>query len=505
MGDPTAVRYALGIDLGSSSVKVSAIDIDGGRCVASASAPATEMPLSTPRPDWAEQDPAMWWRHLGEALALLGARIDRRRIVSIGVSYQMHGLVAVDREGEPVRPAIIWCDSRAVEVGEAALRELGGAEAVLPRLLNTPGNFTASKVAWVKQHEPACYRRIHKVMLPGDYIAYRLTGEIATTNSGLSEGIMWEFPEHRVAHFLLDHYGIDEALLADAGESFGERGRVNATAAAELGLPVGVPVAYRAGDQPNNAFSLRVLHPGEVAATAGTSGVVYGIVDRPVWDTKGRVNTFLHVNHTAQLARYGVLQVLNGTGILNRWVREMIGDRLTYQELNDLAATAPIGSDGLMILPFGNGAERILAYQPLGGSIEGLHFSVHGRQHIARAAQEGIVFALRYGVEILRSIGIRVEMVRAGHANMFLSPLFRQGFATVVGATVELYNTDGSEGAARGGAVGAGLYGSLEEAFAGVEVREHVEPEEGENATRYAEAYAAWHERVEAALARSRA
>ncbi|MFW5826843.1 MAG: xylulokinase [Alkalispirochaeta sp.] len=492
-------RYALGLDVGSSSIKASLVDVDSGKRVGSASAPDTEMPINAPQADWAEQDPAMWWRYVVEATQKLSREFDLTSVASIGISYQMHGLVAIDRDGNSLRPSIIWCDSRAVSYGDAAFEALGGASKVLPRLLNSPGNFTAAKLAWVKANEPEVYGKIWKIMLPGDYVGYRLTGEVMTTMSGLSEGILWDFQKDEPAGFLVDHFGFDQQMLAEAKESFGEHGRVDTAVAGELGIPAGTPVAYRAGDQPNNALSLNVLHPGEIAATAGTSGVIYGVVDSPVWDEKSRVNTFLHVNHRKDLARYGVLQVLNGTGILNRWVRENVLDPLPgasggpvpYERVNALAEEAPIGSAGLTFLPFGNGAERILENVNYGASMQGLNFNIHGRPHIVRAAQEGIVFALGFGLEIMRGMGLSVETVRAGHANMFLSPLFRRAFATVTGATVELYNTDGAEGAARGGAYGAGLFSSPEEAFSGLDLRERIEPDAAA-AGAYEDAFGHW-------------
>ncbi|MEX2444304.1 MAG: FGGY family carbohydrate kinase [Alkalispirochaeta sp.] len=502
-------RYALGLDVGSSSIKASLVDVDSGKRVGSAGAPETEMPISAPQADWAEQDPAMWWRYVVEATQKLSREFDLKSVASIGISYQMHGLVAIDRDGNPLRPSIIWCDSRAVSYGDAAFEALGGADKVLPRLLNSPGNFTAAKLAWVKANEPEVYGKIWKIMLPGDYVGYRLTGEVVTTMSGLSEGILWDFQQDEPAGFLVDHFGFDRQMLAEAKESFGDHGHVDKAVAGELGIPAGTPVAYRAGDQPNNALSLNVLNPGEIAATAGTSGVIYGVVDSPVWDEKSRVNTFLHVNHRKDLARYGVLQVLNGTGILNRWVRENVLDplsgaggvgaegdgagaaRVPYDRVNALAEEAPIGSAGLTFLPFGNGAERILENVNYGASMQGLNFNIHGRPHIVRAAQEGIVFALGFGLEIMRGMGLSVETVRAGHANMFLSPLFRRAFATVTGATVELYNTDGAEGAARGGAYGAGLFSSPEEAFSGLDLRERIEPDSAA-AGAYEDAFGHW-------------
>lgn len=484
--------YALGFDVGSSSIKAGLVDVDSGTRVGSATAPAQEMPISAPHPEWAEQDPDMWWRYMVEACSLLGEQFDLRRVVSVGISYQMHGLVAIDRGGKPLRPAIIWCDSRAVPYGERAFSELGGEQEVLPRLLNSPGNFTCAKLAWVKDREPETYRRIHKIMLPGDYLAYRMTGELLTTMSGLSEGIFWDFQRDEPAGFLLDYFDIDPGLLPEYRESFGDHGTIREDAASQLGIPAGTPLAYRAGDQPNNALSLNVLEPGEIAATAGTSGVVYGIVDKPVWDERSRVNTFLHVNHRRGHERYGVLQILNGTGILNRWIRQnALGPDTTYEQMNAIATEAPVGSAGLTFMPFGNGAERILENVNYNASLQGLNFNVHGREHLIRAAQEGIVFALAFGLEIMRGMGLSVEKVRAGHANMFLSPLFRQAFATVTGATVQLYNTDGSEGAARGGAYGAGLFGSPQEAFSGLALRETIEPDAG-TAGAYRDAYAGW-------------
>ena len=496
--------YVIGYDVGSSSVKASLVDVESGQRVAAATAPTDEMPITAPRAGWAEQDPAMWWRYVVEATRQLAAKADLARVRAVGVSYQMHGLVAVDRNGRPLRPSIIWCDSRAVSYGEAALRELG-EEAVIPRLLNSPGNFTAAKLAWVKEHEPALYAKIWKIMLPGDYVAYRMTGEALTTVSGLSEGIFWDYPAAKPARFLLDYFGFDPQLLCEARDSFGEAGVLGPAAAEELGLPRGVPVAYRAGDQPNNAFSLNVLEPGELAATAGTSGVVYGIVDTPAYDAHSRVNTFVHVNHRAERPRYGVLLCLNGTGILNKWVKQVMmdppeGPPIGYNRLNDLATQAPVGSDGLVVLPFGNGAERILRNVDYGAGVHGLNFNIHTRAHVARAAQEGIVFALCYGLEIMRDMGIKVNTVRAGEANMFLSPLFRGAFATVSGATVELYNTDGAEGAARGAGWGAGLFDSPRAAFASLALRQRVEPDNNQSAA-YAEAYAQWKARLEAVVA----
>ena len=485
--------YLLGYDIGSSSVKASLVNAETGKCVASAFYPKTEAPIIAVRQGWAEQDPQMWWDNLKLAtqavLAESGA--DAQDIKAIGISYQMHGLVCVDKDQQVLRPAIIWCDSRAVSYGQRAFETLG-KDVCLGHLLNSPGNFTASKLAWVKENEPDTYAKIYKIMLPGDYIAMRLSGEICTTVSGLSEGMFWDFQENRVARFLMDYYGFDESLIADIRPTFAEQGRVSAIASRELGLPEGVPITYRAGDQPNNALSLNVFNPGEIASTAGTSGVVYGVNGSVNYDPKSRVNTFAHVNHTAGQTRLGVLLCINGTGILNSWIkRNVASEGISYNDMNSLAAQAPIGSAGVSILPFGNGAERVLEDRETGCSIHGVNFNVHDRRHLIRAAQEGIVFSFKYGIDVMEGMGISVKKIHAGHANMFLSPIFRQTLAGVTGATIELYDTDGSVGAAKGAGIGAGIYRDNNEAFATLEKLEVIEPVEADRQA-YADAYGRW-------------
>ena len=495
------MMYLLGYDIGSSSVKASLVNADSGKCVASAFYPKTEAPIVALRQGWAEQDPQMWWDNLRLATqaVLAQAEADAAEVKAIGISYQMHGLVCVDKDLKVLRPAIIWCDSRAVPYGQRAFETLG-AERCLAHLLNSPGNFTAAKLAWVKENEPDVYGRIHKVMLPGDYIGMRLTGDVCTTVSGLSEGMFWDFKENRVAQFLLDYFGFDASLLPDVRPTFGEQGRLTSRAAAELGLKEGTPVAYRAGDQPNNALSLNVFNPGEIASTAGTSGVVYGVNGTVSYDPRSRVNTFAHVNHTAEQTRLGVLLCINGTGILNSWIKRNVApDGLSYADMNALAAQAPIGSAGVSILPFGNGAERVLQNRETGCSIHGVNFNVHDRRHLLRAAQEGIVFAFRYGIEVMQQMGMAVEKIHAGHANMFLSPVFRETLAGVTGATIELYDTDGSVGAARGAGLGAGIYRTPAEAFATLERLAVIEPAEADRPA-YAEAYDRWKQCLERAI-----
>lgn len=376
--------YLLGYDIGSSSVKASIVDAQSGKCAASAFYPKSEAPIIALRSGWAEQNPSSWWENLRLATSdvLAASGVCPRDISAIGISYQMHGLVCVDKDMNVLRPSIIWCDSRAVPYGNMAFDALGHGRC-LSHLLNSPGNFTASKLAWVKDNEPDVYSEIYKIMLPGDYIAMKLTGEICTTVSGLSEGMLWDFKEGRPADFLLDFYGIGEELLPDVRPTFSEQGRVSAQAAAELGLAEGIPVTYRAGDQPNNALSLNVFNPGEIASTAGTSGVVYGVLGEVNYDSKSRVNTFAHVNHSHNDPRLGVLLCINGTGILNSWVRKnIIPEGMSYADMNELAAKAPVGSSGISILPFGNGAERMLENRVAGCSFHGIDFNLHGRAHL---------------------------------------------------------------------------------------------------------------------------
>ena len=471
--------FLLGYDVGSSSVKASLVNAETGKCVATAFYPKTEAPIISKQPGWAEQDPAMWLGNLKLATADVlsqASAVNPKDIKAIGISYQMHGLVCVDKDLNVLRPAIIWCDSRAVPYGQKAWEQLG-KDYCLPHLLNSPGNFTAAKLAWVKENEPEVYKRIWKVMLPGDYIAMRLTGVTCTTVSGLSEGIFWDFTANRPSEELLDYFGFDDTILAPVKPTFGVQGTLTEAAAASLGLAAGTPVTYRAGDQPNNALSLNVFNPGEIASTAGTSGVVYGVIGQVQYDPLSRVNTFAHVNHTAADPRLGVLLCINGTGILNSWMRRNVVPGLSYPQMNELAAKVPIGSEGVSILPFGNGAERMLENRETGCSVHGLNFNRHSQAHLVRAAQEGIVFSFQYGIEIMEQMGLKVDKIHAGLANMFQSQVFREALSGVSGATIELYNTDGSVGAAKGAGIGAGIYRNAQEAFSTLERLEVVLPQ----------------------------
>lgn len=493
--------YLLGYDIGSSSVKASIVNAETGKCVSSAFFPKSEAEIIAVKQGWAEQRPEQWWEHLKQSTAavLAESKVNPADIKAIGISYQMHGLVCIDRDHNVLRPAIIWCDSRGVPYGEKAFDELGH-EKCLSHLLNSPGNFTATKLKWVKDNEPEVFERIDKIMLPGDYIAMKLTDRVCTTLSGLSEGMFWDFKNGRVADFLMEYLGFSSSIIPEIVPTFSVQGQVTAHAAAELGLAEGTPVCYRAGDQPNNALSLNVFNPGEIASTAGTSGVVYGVNGEINYDPKSRVNTFAHVNHTNEQTRLGILLCINGTGILNSWIKRTVApEGISYPAMNDLAAQAPIGSEGVSILPFGNGAERVLQNREIDSSIHGVNFLKHGKQHIVRAAQEGIVFSFQYGIEIMEQMGMDVKKIHAGHANMFLSPLFRETLAGVSGATIELFDTDGSVGAAKGAGIGAGIYKDNNEAFATLDRIEVIEPKEADRQA-YRDAYGLWKQRLETIL-----
>lgn len=489
--------YLLGYDIGSSSVKACLVEAASGKIIASDFYPKEEMKITAIKPGWAEQEPEDWWSNLKNAHQSIMTKsgVKSEDIKAIGITWQMHGLVLVDKDQKVLRPSIIWCDSRAVSYGEKAFDAIGH-ERCLSHLLNSPGNFTASKLAWVKEHEPEIFQKIDKIMLPGDYIAMKLSGDAVMTIEGLSEGMFWDFKNKCLSEDVLSYYGIPKSFFPEIKPIFGLQGEVSAPAAKELGLKKGTPITYRAGDQPNNALSLNVFNPGEIASTAGTSGVVYGVLDQLDYDKKSRVNTFAHVNYTEELTRLGVLLCINGTGILNSWLKRNLAlDGMSYNDMNNLAAQSTIGANGVSIIPFGNGAERVLENKEVNCSIHGINFNVHNKVDLLRAAQEGIVFSYEYGMEIMKEMGMNIHLIRAGYANMFLSPLFAQTLASVSGATIELFNTDGAAGAAKGAGMGARIYASNDEAFGSLEKLSVIEPE-SDKENQYREAYQRWKELI---------
>lgn len=498
-------KLLLGIDVGSSSIKASFVNADTGELVSLAASPEHEMKINSPEIGWAEQDPNMWWKHVILAVKKLftseagkGNIIQNYEIIGIGISYQMHGLVLVDEKKEVLYPSIIWCDSRAVEIGQKAFSDLG-EEKSLSTLLNSPGNFTASKLKWVKENRPDLYSRIYKIMLPGDYIAMKLTDKIRTTVSGLSEGIFWDFNKQNISDELINYFGFEKEVIPELVPTFGSQGELTTKAAAELNLKPGIPVSYRAGDQPNNALSLNVLNPGEIAATAGTSGVIYAVTNKNVFDPQNRVNTFAHVNYTDEDQNKGILLCINGTGIQYSWIKQnILEDKYSYVELNDLASKIEVGSDGVLCFPFGNGAERILENKDINCQFSNVNFNRHSLGHIVRSAQEGIAFSFRYGLDIMKSMGktsglesMKAEVVRAGNSNLFQSEVFREAFVNLCNLDLEIYNTDGSQGAARGAGIGIGYYANNEEAFNGLKVIDKMKPQK-ELVEKYDSCYQSW-------------
>ncbi|WP_242916215.1 xylulokinase [Pontibacter liquoris] len=467
----------LGIDVGTSSIKVAVVDALTQECVASAQFPDEESAIISPKAGWAEQSPEMWWEHAKTAILRANAtgKYNPKDIGAIGIAYQMHGLVVVDKAQQTLRNAIIWCDSRAVEIGNKAFESIG-PEKSLAHLLNSPGNFTASKLAWVKENEPALYESIDKIMLPGDYVAMKLTGSITTSVSALSEGVFWDFQEDQLSGDVLDYYQFEKSLIPTINPVFSEHGTVQQAVAAELGLTAGIPVTYKSGDQPNNALSLNVLRPGEVAATAGTSGVIYGVSDQLIYDPQSRVNTFAHVNYGEAQKRLGVLLCINGTGSLNRWIKTIAGTGISYAEMNRLAAGIPVGSNDLRVIPFGNGAERMLGNKLVGSHFHNIDLNLHTKAHLFRGVQEGIAFAFRYGLDIMRESGMNPSIIRAGKANLFLSDTFTEAFVNATHVPVELYQNDGSVGAALGAGIGVKAFQSEEEAFTKSKKLQVVEP-----------------------------
>lgn len=488
--------YFLGIDLGSSSIKLSVLDAEKGATVCSVTAPDFEMEMIAPEFGWAEQHPEKWWQYLKEGLSKLKSKhqFDLKKIEAIGIAYQMHGLVITDEHLEPVRPSIIWCDSRAAEIGNEAYEKIGKQNSQ-QQILGSPGNFTASKLKWVKMNEPEVFSKVKYMMLPGDYIAAKLSGIPQTTSSGLSEAALWNFSEGRLASEILKKMGLPEEVIPEIVPNFGNQAKIKSEVAAELGLNPDAKITYRAGDQPNNALSLNVLKPGEIATTAGTSAVVYAVTDKDAFDEQSRVNTFLHVNNTAEDKRNGILGIINGSGILYQWLRKMVSlgnnDLVSYDLLNAEAAKASPGSKDLRFYPFGNGVERIFNNKQANSGIENLNFNIHQPAHLIRSACEGIVFAMNYGFDVIKSMGSSGEVVRAGKGNLFLSPVFREIFCNTTQATLELYNTSGAEGAARGAAYGSGYFSSLDEAFGGLKCLERLEPTKDLSA-QYQEIYENW-------------
>ena len=487
------MKYLLGFDIGSSSIKAALINAESGEALSIVSAPEKEMPIASPQSGFAEQDPEMWWRYACDCSQQLVEKFPDvpENIVAIGIAYQMHGLVVIDKDGQVLRPSIIWCDSRAVKTGEEILHKFD-SENFLNTHYNYPGNFTFSKLRWIQQNQPELFDKIDKIMLPGDFIAYKMTGLARTSITGLSEGIMWDFEQNKVDKDLFKNCGIDPAVVPEYQPTFSIQGEVTQTAAAELGIQPGSPVSYRSGDQPNNAWSLHVNEPGIMAGTGGTSGVLYGISEKPVIDRSQRTNSFAHVNYVPQKPRIGTLLCINGAGILYSWVRKNVtGQEIGYEELEKRASTIVPGAEELSILPFGNGAERMLQNKPVGAHIMGLDLNRHYQDHLIRASLEGIGFAFHYGYEIMEELGMTSQILRVGNDNLFQSQIFSQLLSSLSGITIEVRNATGAVGAALGAGLGSGYYKNQDEALSSQEIIQTIEPNQNLSMT-YQVPYQKW-------------
>jgi xylulokinase len=453
---------------------------DRGRIVASAT--EEHEPFASPSIGWAEQRPEDWWLAGGVAVrkALSQANAGKAQIACIGLSGQMHGAVMLDAAGEVVRPALIWCDVRTEkQCGE--LKELIGSERLIQLTCNPPlPNFTLTKFLWTRENEPENWKRVRSVMLPKDYVRFRLTGERATDMADASGTLMLDVARRRWSEEVLKAAEIDSSLLPALYESPQVCGKVSAKAAAETGLDEGTPVVAGAGDQAAGAVGMGIVAPGAVSATIGTSGVVFAATDQPVVDPQGRLHTFCH----AVPGRWHVMGVTQAAGLSLRWFRDHFtgsnppNGGNTYSQLTAEAAGVPPGSDGLLWAPYLMG-ERTPHLDPNArGALVGLTAS-HTRAHVVRAILEGVAFSLRDTFTIFDEMKVPVNTIVLGGGGA-RSGLWRQIQADVYGREVQILEAE--EGAAYGAAilagVGAVLWPSVDEACTKVlRVRDRVPPQ----------------------------
>ncbi len=468
----------LGIDVGTGGTR--ALIIDGrGRILASAT--EEHEPFASPKVGWAEQRPEDWWRatRIAVAKAIAQGGLRQEQISCVGFSGQMHGAVMLDSASEVVRPALIWCDVRT-EKQCKDLSEKIGWERLIQLTANPPlENFTLTKLLWVRENEPENWKRVRSVMLPKDYVRFRLTGERAIDVADASGTLMLDVARRKWSAEVLKAVEIDAALLSTLYESPQVCGQVSAIGAEATGLAAGTPVVAGGGDQSAGALGMGIVAPGAVSATIGTSGVVFASTDQPVNDPQGRLHTFCH----AVPGRWHIMGVTQAAGLSLRWFR----DRFTtsvggngidpYDQLTAEATSIPPGSDGLLWAPYLMG-ERTPHLDPNArGALVGLTAS-HTRAHVVRAILEGVAFSLKDTFTILNEMKIPVKSIRLGGGGA-RSALWRQIQADVYGQEVEIVEAE--EGAAYGAAILAGvgvkMWPSVDEACSSlVRVRDRVLP-----------------------------
>ncbi|NMB45770.1 MAG: xylulokinase [Firmicutes bacterium] len=458
----------IGIDIGTSGVKTLVVT-ETGKIVAQATA---EYPLYHPKAGWAEQDPEDWWQATLTTLKKIGEDLgsDADRVKAIGLSGQMHGSVFLDKSGNVLRPAILWCDVRTADQCRYITETVGRDELI--RHTSNPAleGFTAPKIVWLQQNEPDVYRQVAKVLLPKDYVRYRLTGEIFTEMSDAAGSLLLDVTHRRWSEPVLQALNIDPEILPECRESIDVCGTLTQQVAESTGLPAGIPVAGGGADNACGATGAGIVRPGRVLSSIGSSGVIVVHTDQPQTDPQGKVHTFNHaIPH-----RWYVMGVIMAAGLSLKWFRDNLGhlekqmESLTGTDAYDLmsaqAAPTPPGAEGLVFLPYLNGERTPHADAYARGVFFGLT-PRHTRGHLIRAVMEGVVYALRDSVEIIRAMGIPIEQVRAigGGAK---SPLWRQMQADIMQLEVATLNID--EGPAFGAALLAGVcaqvYSSVEEA-----------------------------------------
>jgi len=445
--------YVLGIDVGTGGTRALIID-EQGRVVASAT--EEHEPFASPKIGWAEQRPEDWWRATGIAVksALAKAKLSGDAIACVGFSGQMHGAVMLDEKMQVVRPALIWCDQRTEKQSRDLADKIG--ESKLIQLTCNPPltNFTLTKFLWTRENEPQNWVRVRHVMLPKDYVRFRLSGERAIDMADASGTLLLDVTNRRWSREVLDATGIDERILPSLHESPDVCGQVSVEGAAATGLKPGTPVVAGAGDQAAGATGMGIVRPGAVSATIGTSGVVFAATDRPALDPRGRLHTFCH----AIPGRWHVMGVTQAAGLSLRWFRDQFGagtndGRDPYERLSDEAAKVPAGSEGALWAPYLMG-ERTPHLDPNArGALVGLSAS-HTRAHVIRAIMEGVAFSLRDTFTIFDEMRVPVSNVRLGGGGA-RSELWRQIQADVYGRDVEIVEAE--EGAAYGAAILAGV------------------------------------------------